>query len=74
VPLLATLSYLTEKSLWPEAYWSFVTHPADAAVETPIVAPQRLYYAARFWIVSWSPRTGPGSRTVCRKRSGDAWV
>jgi hypothetical protein len=55
VPLLATVAYLTQKRLWPEAYWSFVTHPADAAAETPIVDLQRLYYAARFWIVSWSP-------------------
>ena len=55
VPLLATLILLAEKRLWPEAYWSFVTHPADAAAQTPIVDLQRLYYAARFWIVSWSP-------------------
>jgi hypothetical protein len=61
VPLLATASYLTEKRLWPEAYWSFVTHPADAAVQTPIVNLQRLYYAARFWIVSWSPALALGA-------------
>ena len=54
VPLLGTLIYLAEKRLWSEAYWSFVTHPADAAAQTPI-QPERLYYAARFWIVSWSP-------------------
>jgi hypothetical protein len=61
VPLLATLSYLTEKNLWPEAYWSFVTHPADAAAQTPIVDLRRLYYAARFWIVSWSPALALGA-------------
>ena len=61
VPLLATVSYLTEKNLWSEAYWSFVTHPADAAVQTPIVNLQRLYYAARFWMVSWSPALALGA-------------
>ena len=61
VPLLATVTYLTEKHLWPEDYWSFVTHPADAAVQTPIVDLQRLYYAARFWMVSWSPALALGA-------------
>ena len=53
VPLLITLAYLHGKGLWTEAYWSFVTHPADAAAETPRNL-ERLNYAARFWIVSWS--------------------
>ncbi len=54
VPLLATLTYLLEKHLGPEVYWSFVTHPGDAAAQTA-VEPQRLFYAARFWILSWQP-------------------
>jgi hypothetical protein len=58
--LAATLTYLVVKGLWLEAYWSFVTHPADAAAETEI-QPQRLYYAARFWIVSWSPALALGA-------------
>ena len=39
VPLLGTLIYLLGKGLWPEAYWSFVTHPADAAAQTRDRAP-----------------------------------
>ena len=54
VPVVATLTYLLEKGLWADAYWSFVTHPADAAAQTPL-DPQRLYYAGRFWMTSWSP-------------------
>jgi len=60
VPLLATLTYLLGKGLGPEAYWSFVTHPADAAAQTAI-EPKRLYYAARFWVVSWSPALALGA-------------
>ena len=72
VPTVSTLTYLLAKGLWSEAYWSFVTHPADAAAETPRDL-ERLYYAARFWIVSWSPALALaafGLADAFRKRVG----
>ena len=60
VPLLATVTYLTEKNLWPEAYWSFVTHPADAAAETPIVESPAAVLRRSFLGCVMVARTGAG--------------